>query len=181
MSALPAAVRSAAIFSLAKESPREIEVMVDESDAGLVKAGQPVDLTSEAFPGKSWREQITEVSPAVKKEGGANSIKVRVSHGTDAPALKLGQQVDAKIQTGHRVDIAKLPFECIINVGGKTSVAIPKGGAIRFAPVDTGIEDAISVEIVRGVSMGEEVILPEGKQLKEGERIRIVTKEPSRQ
>jgi RND family efflux transporter MFP subunit len=169
-----------AIFSLAKESSRQIEVMVDESDAGLVKAGQSVELTSDAFPGRMWTEQVTEVAPAVQKEGSANSIKVKVSYGTQAPDLKLGQQVDAKIRTAHRADIVKLPFECLTRSGGQTCVATVKDGMVRFVPVVTGIEDAVSVQIVKGVSAGQQVIVPQGKPLKEGQRVSTAAQEPSR-
>ncbi|MFH0785493.1 MAG: efflux RND transporter periplasmic adaptor subunit [Pseudomonadota bacterium] len=169
-----------AIFVLSNENSREIEVMVDESDGGLVKTGQEVELTSDAFPGYSWTEQVKEVAPAVRKEGAANSIKVRVGCGEKAPGLKLGQQVDAKIRTAYRADAVKLPFDALVNTGGKSSVAMVKSGVIRFVPVVTGIEDAASVEIVSGISAGEEVILPEGKPRKEGERVKTVIRVPTR-
>lgn len=169
-----------AIFSLAKEKRREIEVMVDESDSGLVKAGQETLLTSDAFPGISWAEQVLEVATAVRKEGAANSIKVRVGCGEKAPDLKLGQQVDAKIRTAHRAGIVKLPFDVLISQGGKTFVAMVKSGLIDLVPVVTGIEDAVSVEIASGLSAGDEVILPEGKPLKAGVRVKTVTRVPAR-
>jgi RND family efflux transporter MFP subunit len=168
------------VFSLAKESSREIEVMVDESDAGVVKSGQAVELTSDAFPGRKWMEQVMEVAPAVHKEGSANSIKVRVSCGAQAPDLKLGQQVDAKIRTAHRAGIVKLPFECLTGTAANTTVAVITKGMVRFVPVVTGIEDAVSVQIVKGVSAGQEVIMPEGRPLKEGQRVRTAAREPSR-
>jgi HlyD family secretion protein len=174
------AAPGAPIFFLSKESRREIEVMVDESDGGLVKAGQEVELISDAFPGYSWVEVVKEVAPAVRKEGAANSIKVRVGCGEKAPGLKLGQQVDAKIRIAYRADTMKLPFDALIRTGEKTSVAMVKSGIIHFVPVVPGIEDAASVEIVSGVSVGEEVILPEGKPRKEGERVKTVIRVPAR-
>jgi RND family efflux transporter MFP subunit len=174
------AVPGATLFSLSKEGPRQIEVMVDESDAGLVKIGQSVELSSDAFPGRVWTEQVTRVAPAVEKQGGANSIKVRVSCGAQAPGLKLGQQVDAKIRTAHRAGIVKLPFDCLISSAGQTTVAVVEQGVIRFVPVVTGIEDAVSVEIVKGVSAGDTVVLPQGKPLKPGERVKAEIKDLSR-
>jgi RND family efflux transporter MFP subunit len=174
------AAPGAPLFSLSRERRREIEIMVDESDAGLVKAGQNVALTSDAFGDYVWMERVMEVSPAVRKEGTANSIKVRVSCGAKAPDLKLGQQVDAKISTAHRTGVAKLPFNSLIAKGDKTFAAVVRDGKIRFLPVVTGIEDAVSVEIVKGVAAGDEVILPEGKALKEGERVKDVTRDRSR-
>jgi RND family efflux transporter MFP subunit len=170
-----------AIFSLSKEDLREIEIAVDESDAGLVKVGQNVDLTTDAFPGYVWVEEVTEVAPAVRKEGAANSIKVRASYGSEAPDLKLGQQVDAKIRTAHRTDAVKLPFNSVMNMGGRTFVAMVKEDAIRFIPIVTGIENAVSVEIVKGISPGDEVVSPQGKPLKEGERVKTVVREPTPQ
>ncbi len=168
-----------AIFSLAKENRREIEVMVDESDAGLVRVGQPAELSCDAFPGVLWMETVTAVAPAVRKEGTANSIKVRLSCGPGAPDLKLGQQVDVKIHTAHRDDVVKLPFEAVISRGNDRFVATVAGGRVRFVPVKTGIEDALSVEIQKGVTAGEEVILPEGRPYTEGERVKPVFREPS--
>jgi group II intron reverse transcriptase/maturase len=196
------------IFSLAKEKSRRIEVNVDESDAGLVKAGQPVELTSDAFPGRAWVERVMEIAPAVQKEGGANSITVWVSYGVQAPNLKLGQQVDAKIRTAHLADIVKLPFECLTGKGGQTFVAMiadgtradnnqrspifgfnhtrmtddgDRDGMVRLVPVETGIEDAASVQIVKGISAGQEVIVLEGKPLEEGQRVRTAALESPRQ
>jgi multidrug efflux pump subunit AcrA (membrane-fusion protein) len=146
----------------------------------LVKADQDVELTSDAFPGYTWVEKVLEVAPAVRKEGAANSIKVRVSCGAKAPGLKLGQQVDAKIRTAYRADTVKLPFDALISTAGKTSVAMVKNGIICFVPVVLGIEDAVSVEIVSGVSTGQEVILPEGKPYKEGVRVKTVNRVPAR-
>jgi RND family efflux transporter MFP subunit len=169
------------LFALADESSRQIEVMVDESDAGLVSTGQVVELSSDAFPGRKWLERVIEVDPAVHKEEGANSVRVRVTCGARAPDLKLGQQVDAKIRTAHRAGIVKLPFECLTGTAGQTSVAKIRDGRVRFVPVVTGIEDATSVEILKGVSAGEAVIMPEGKPLKEGQRVRSADRELSRQ
>ncbi len=168
-----------AIFDLADENSRQVEVMVDESDAGLVEVGQTVELTSDAFPGRPWLERVSEIDPAIQKEEGANSIRVRVTYGDRAPDLKLGQQVDARIRTAHRADIVKLPFECLVGSAGRTSVARIHDGTVRFVAVETGVEDATSVEIVKGISAGEEVIVPEGRPLKEGQRVRSAGRESS--
>jgi RND family efflux transporter MFP subunit len=167
------------LFTLSKENRREIEVMVDESDAGLVHVGQPVELSCDAFPGVVWMEAVTEVAPAVQKEGTANSIKVDVSYGPKAPNLKLGQQVDVKIHTAHKEDVVKLPFEAVIARGGNQFVAVVVDGRVRFVPVKTGIEDALSVQIQKGVSAGEEIILPQGRSVTEGERVKPVPRKPS--
>ncbi len=162
-----------AIFVLANSTSRAIEIMVDQSDDGLVKIGQTVELTSDAYPGHSWEESVLEIAPALKKEDAENSIKVRLSYGAKAPDLKLGQQVDAKIRIAHHDNIVKVPFDCIIDRQGAPFVALVKGDLIHFVPVVTGIEDMVSVEVVKGVAPGQRIVIPEGKSLKAGQRVKI--------
>lgn len=169
----------AVILILSNESNREIEVMVDESDGGFMRIGQKVELTSDAFEDHTWQERVEKISPSISKEGTANFIKIYVSYGEDSPDLKIGQQVDAKIQIAFRPYAVKVPYEAIINSKGRSCVAVVKDDVIRYVPIVTGIEDSLSIEIVEGVSAGQEVILPGGKSLKEGDRVELITREIS--
>jgi hypothetical protein len=47
-------------------------------------------------------------------------------------------------------------------------------GRVHMSAVVTGIENATHVEIAQGVQPSQEIILPEGKQLKEGQRVHKV-------
>lgn len=170
------AVPGTPVFSLSREGRRELELLVDEADAALVRVGQRVDLCCDAFPGHTWIERVAGIAPAVKKEGGANSVKVRVTSGAQGPHLKLGQQVDAKIRTAYRPASLMLPFEALIRTGTKTSVATVKEGTVHLKTVVTGIEGSAQVEILQGISKGDEVILPEGKPLLEGAAVKSVSK-----
>ena len=167
------------LFVLSNQDSREIEIMVDASDGGLVHVGQQIELTSEAIEDQRWQEQVVKISPSISKEGTANFIKVYVSYGNKSPDLKIGQQVDAKIKIANRNDAVKVPFEAIFNDGGKTCVAVVKDDVIRYVPVVTGIEDSISIEILKGVSAGQDIILPKGKPIKEGERVEMISRENS--
>lgn len=167
------------LFVLSNRNSREIEIMVDASDGGLVHIGQQIELTSEAFEDQKWQERVVKISPSISKEGTANFIKVYVSYGDKSPDLKIGQQVDAKIEIANRDNTVRVPFEAIFNEGGKTCVAVVKDHVIRYVPIVTGIEDSTSIEILKGVSAGQEIILPKGKLMKEGERVEIIGRENS--
>ena len=95
----------------------------------------------------------------------------------EPPPLRFGQQVDVKIRTAFRPKVLKLPFGALINKDDKTWVAvISEQGRVKLLPIITGIEDLTHTEILQGITAGQQVILPEGQALNEGDRVRPASK-----
>ncbi len=169
------AVPGVALFSLANISQTEIEVSVDESDAGQLRVGQEVEVSCEALPNLTWKERILRIEHAVRKEGSANTLKAHVSF-SKRSALRLGQQVDVKIKLAEKKGVFKVPFDAVIHKDGKSYVATVRDGKVHLEPAVTGLEDASSVEILSPVRGDGEFILTEGKSLNEGQRVTLVTR-----
>jgi RND family efflux transporter MFP subunit len=172
------AAAGVSLFTLADPGTREIEVKIDSGDSALVQKGQEAQVTSEAFRGKVWTEKVVRIAPAVQKDETANTFIVRLTLKGDAPPLRFGQQVDVKIRTASREDAIRIPFAAIISRGGRTEVATIAEGRLKFVPVVTGMEDLSHTEIVQGLAPGDEVVLPEGKELKAGTRAAALREQP---
>lgn len=159
------------LLTLVANAGREIEANVDAADSGLVASGQAVSISCDAYPGRSWSEQIQWIAPALMENNkeAINTFAVRMSLGDSAPPLLLGQQVDVTIITAQRENVLKLPYGALIdNEDANRQVAIMEAGQVRFLPVEIGIEDLSHVEITAGLEPGMQVILPEGKTLTAG-------------
>jgi RND family efflux transporter MFP subunit len=163
------------LFKLAPAGVREIEVRLDAADSAAAVLGKTVSVTSDAFAGQSWQEKITWVAPITSKDSTTNSLSVRISLGSDAPPLVLGQQVDVKISTASRDEILKVPSGAIIAMEGAPMVAVAEDSSVRLIPVELGIGDLTHTEITRGLKDGQQIILPEGKPLREGDKIALDT------
>jgi RND family efflux transporter MFP subunit len=159
------------LFTLVDESQREIEVRVDAADSVAIDVGQAVAVSSDAFPGLEWQESVVRLGAAAGGSRNANSVKVYISLGGDAPVFRYGQQVDADIRTAWNPNTLKIPFEALINRDGHTMVAVLEGGKVRMKIVETGIEDFAMAEIKQGLNAGEMVILSKGKVLQNGDRV----------
>lgn len=164
------------LLSLADVSQGEIEVSVDEADAGSLRPGQEVEVSCEALGNRVWKENIVRIDRAVHKDGSANTLKAHVSLGHNLAELRLGQQVDVKIKIAEKTGVLKVPFDAVITRDGKKHLATVRSGAVHFEPVVTGLEDASSVEIISPASLNGEIILTEGKTLREGEQVRIAAR-----
>lgn len=168
------AAPGARLLTLADSEMREIDAKVDAGDGGLVQVGQQANISTDAYPDRQWQEKVVRLAPAIDKSDTSNAFSVRLSFGPDAPPLRLGQQVDVKIQLDSKLDAVKLPITALINSDSGQQVMLVRDGRVHFTPVHTGIEDMSYTEIVQGIQPGDQVILPESKSFTEGERVRIL-------
>ena len=53
--------------------------------------------------------------------------------------------------------------------------AISEEGRVHFIPVTTGMEDLTHAEITQGIRPGQDVIVPKGVVLNEGDRVNVVS------
>lgn len=167
------------LFTLVDLRQREIEVKVDTADSNSITVGQSVFLSSDAFPGNTWTESVRRIATATNKGERTNTVSVFISLGPGAPRLRMGQQVDAEIRTFSRSNTTKLPINAAISRNGKSWVATIKDGRVHYVPIETGMEDLTHIEILRGVKVNQEVIIPNGVDLQEGDRVRISATLPS--
>lgn len=149
----------------------EIALKVVSDDTTQITPGQQVEVTSDAAPGVTWVEQVMRIDPTVRRDASASEVTVWVSLGAKAPALRVGQQVDARIRVSYREHALKLPYEVLVRRERTISVAVIDHSMVRFKPVKIGIEDARYVEMLDGVAPSEQVIVPSGLSLNEGQRV----------
>lgn len=159
------------LFVLVGEAQREIEVHVDAADSSRILMGQVVLVTSNAFPGLEWQETVTRLGTVTEQEANTHPVKVYISLGAQAPDLRLGQTVDAEIRIAWNPHAIKVPFEALLNREGQVYLAVLQDGQVHMKPVITGIEDFAMAEIRQGLEGREEIILPRGLFLRDGDRV----------
>lgn len=156
----------------------EIEAKVDAADSPLITLDQGVEISSDAYPGKSWREKIIGVVPVVNESGGdnsgstANTFDVHISLGSEVPRLLFNQQIDVRIQTAHTDNALKIPIGSLITENNETFVALEEQGVVRKIPVTLGIQGLTHVQVTQGLQEGQHIIITEGRIFKGGEIVR---------
>jgi membrane fusion protein (multidrug efflux system) len=159
------------LFKLAPAGEREIEVKFDAGDSAAAAVGKAAAVTSDAHPGREWQEKVTWVAPVTNKEGAGNTLNVRMSLGTDAPPLVLGQQVEVKVSSAAVEQTLRVSASAIISRQGRQMIGIIRDGRVHLMPITTGVEGVAWVEVTRGLAQGQRLILPEGKALREGDKV----------
>ena len=159
------------LMKMAGSSSREIEIKIDSGDANAVALDKAVTLSSEAYPDAEWSSKISWIAPSTKKDGTSNTLAVRVPLSAQMPAFTLGQQVDVKIPTAMANNVLLVPSAAIFTAQGKSAVAVVENGVVRFRAITLGSAELKTVEVRSGLSAGQVVIIPEGKILKENDKV----------
>jgi len=154
------AVTLATIYDL---SQLTFEMSVDELDVHNVKVGQSVEITADAFEGQAFSGTVTNVSLASSYSNGVTNYPVTVTLDGSGDLLP-GMNVDGNIILSEAKDVLAVPVDCLMR-GNRVYVkddsvteaqgAVPAG--FRAVEVETGLMNDDYVEVVSGLSEGEEI------------------------
>lgn len=147
-------------------SAMTLEMSVDELDVRSVKVGQEVSVTADAIEGEQFSGTVTNVSLQSSYSSGVTNYPVTITM-TETGDLLPGMNVDAEIILDKAEDALCIPAGALmrgnrvyVKEDSETAKAALAGGAPEgfvAVQVETGIISDSFVEILSGLSEGDEV------------------------
>ncbi len=149
------------VVSIASTDAPHIDVDIPETTVADVAVGQTVRITLDAFDnGASWSGKVSSMDPAESVRGGAVYYEATVSFEREDGRMRPGMTANVWIKTAVAEDVLFVPASAIQAKEGKKIIQVLEGGQMVEREIATGIkDDAGMVEIVSGLSQGEQVIL----------------------
>ena len=131
---------------------------LSEQDIGLVKSGAKVRVTTTAYPSETFEGRITYIYPTLKAE--TRSIPVRVELANPGGRLKPAMFAQVDLSVGGSSPVLTVPDSAVIDTGTRRIVLVQVQEG-RFEPreVETGARGGDHIEIHKGVSDGEQVVV----------------------
>lgn len=146
------------------------EMSVDELDVRSVQVGQKVSVTADALEGQTFTGTVTNVSLESVQSNGVTNYPVTVTLDETGDLLP-GMNVDGVILLDQTEDALMIPIDSLMR-GNRVYVkddtvkeaagSVPAG--FRAVEVETGLTNDDYVEIVSGLSEGEEVYVNESSK-----------------
>jgi len=172
-----AAMSTPILFTIAKDiSKMNINAAISEADIGMVKDGQTVDFTVEAFPDELFHGQVTQVrkSPTTTQ----NVVTYETIIMVENPEQKLypGMTADVSILVRERNDALKIPntslrytppddvqyeFTPPAKLASSQRLVYQLGGdpaKLRPMVIKVGITDGVDTEVIEGLEEGAAVV-----------------------
>ncbi len=164
------------IFDIAQDlTQMQVDTNVDESDVGTIAVGQPASFTVDAYPGTTFRGNVTDIrkAPIVAQNVVTYDVVIQVRN----PDLKLfpGMTANVTILTASQDDVLKVPnaalrFHPTADVLKKNGLTSPKAGAaqlyvltgstVKAVPVKLGISDGkFTAVIAADLKAGDAIVV----------------------
>jgi multidrug efflux pump subunit AcrA (membrane-fusion protein) len=145
-----------------------VRVFVDEPDIGWLEAGQGVEITWDAMPGRVWNGKAEHVPQAVVVRGTRSVGEVLCSVENEKLELLPNINVNVQIRVRERTNALVVPRAAVRVDGAKRVVFVVDGRTLRRREVRVGIAGATSYEILEGLAEGDRVALPGETELRDG-------------
>jgi HlyD family secretion protein len=137
---------------------------VDEVDIPQIRVGQSADVYVTAFGNRAFKGKVVEVPKEGTKEDKSVRFEVKIEV-ADSAEMKHGMTGDCDIHINRKENVTRLPLQAVeVLEEGKGTVMVkdPKTGEPVPKEVEIGMEGAEYIEIKKGVSPGDEVLLMNG-------------------
>jgi len=131
---------------------------MDEVDAGLLSAGQPVRVTIDSHAGKSFPAHIARVAPYVldiEQQNRTLEIEVELDDAAFSRTLLPGTSADVEVILEVRADALRIPTFALIE-GGR--VLVVDDNVLVEREVTIGLRNWDWAEVLDGLSPGELVV-----------------------
>jgi len=163
-----------------------VRAFIDEPELGGLEPGEPVRITWDALPNRTWMGK-TQVIPKQVVARGARSVgELLCEVNNDKLELLPNINVNVRINSHERISVLTVPRGAVEADGGQRFVFVVLRNALGVGKatllrreIRVGIADATNYEVLSGLQEGEMVALPGDVDLKDGMPVRIVNTDAS--
>ena len=142
---------------------------VDEIDVGKISVGMACRIKVGALPDDIVTGRLERIAPQAQKSEGATLFDVEIELDPDQDVvLRAGYSANADVVIREKTDIVLIPERLVLFEDDHTFVELPGEGPEaepRKVAVELGLSDGLSVEIVSGLSEGDEVVQRPPKEI----------------
>ncbi len=149
---------STTVMSLAALDRVWVEAEVFERQSGWLKAGQKAAMSLDYMPGRVWRGAVDYIYPSL--DARTRTLRVRLAFDNADGALRPNMFARVRILTEGLADTLSVPAQALIRSARQSRVVLALGeGRFKSVPVEIGLEADGQVEIRRGLSEGQQIVI----------------------
>ena len=150
----------------------EVAVNVEETRAGAIAAGQTAQITASAYPDAPFEGVVKSVAPSVDPR--SRTVAVKIEPKDPEGKLKPGMFVQLSIKTQERQAALLVPRDAVVGSGTQTSVYVLSQDRAYKRSVKTGVSQDQSIQVLSGVSEGDQVVIEGQATLADGQLVSVI-------
>lgn len=147
------------VLQEANLSQVRVRAFVDEPDVGRLVAGQKIEITWDAMPGRVWQSQVNGIPAVIKLHGTRNVGEITCLVGNADFKLLPNVNVGVTIITAEHANVLSVPREAVHQEDSKSYVYEIVENELHRRDVQTSISNLTQVEVIAGLSENAQVAL----------------------
>jgi len=168
------------IVSMADMSSLQVEADVSESNLERVKVGQPCEVTLDAFPEKRYRGVVHMIVPTADRAKATVLTKVRFVDKDDQVLPEMSAKVAFLTEQMSEAEVHEKPKmlidpAAVIDRQNLKIVFLVKGEQVVEKQIKVDKMIGNSLEVLEGLSAGDQVVLNPDADLKEGSKVKVLS------
>ena len=140
-----------------------------EKDYKRVASGAQALVEVDAFPNEKFTGHVSRVAPVFDPATRTATMEIEVPN--PGYRLKPGMYARVQLTADRRPSALTVPRDAIVDIDGKHGLYVVQGDVARFREVQTGISDAVRVEVTSGIEEGTRIVTMGSLAIRDGDRI----------
>jgi len=161
----------AALFVLTDTAAVRVQAALPETETGLAATGQPVAILAEAAGPKPFEGRLTRLSGVLESPSKTMLIETELANPTGALKPGMYAQVRLGIET-HR-GVRLLPLTAVVMEKTVATAYVHEAGKARRRVLKAGFNDGTHLEVIDGLKPEEDVLIPQGATLADGQPVNV--------
>jgi membrane fusion protein (multidrug efflux system) len=160
------------LVNLEAVDPIKADFRVPEKFLPAIRVGQTIRIKVDAFPGESFEGKVYAIDPRLDVSG--RSLLVRALVPNNDQRLRPGLFARVTVLLQLKEDALSVPEQAIVPQGDGQFVFKIVGGKVQLTKVVTGTRREGRVEIVEGLSLGDQVVTAGQLKIRDGTPVSVV-------
>ena len=144
----------------------KVVVNVPEKDVSFLAVGREVFVTVDALPGRSFVGTVDFVP--FKADGATRTFPVRVVLFNQGRDIRPGMIARVAFLRRMIPEALSVPLSAVVDKGGERLIFVEEGGVARSRSIEIGVIQRDRVQIVKGISPGDRVIVTGQNNVEDG-------------
>jgi multidrug efflux system membrane fusion protein len=148
-----------------------VNFTVPQQDFGKLKVGGPVEVVSDAFPGRVFTAKVNAIEPQVGAD--TRNVSVQALMTNPGEILRPGMYVTARLVLPPQPNALVAPATAIQTSASGDSVIVVRGGKAAPVPVQVGRRMGDKVVIASGLKPGDVVVTDGQLRVQPGAAVKV--------
>lgn len=164
---------SVPLLTIVDIEPAKVLVNVIEKSLAKVRQDAPAKVRVDAYPDEVFAGTVKLISPVADERN--RTIEVELEVPNPEGKLKPGMFARVELLVSRHEDALLVPLSAIMETAGEfRTFAVEDGSRASLRTVETGHMQGQMIQILEGLSVGEEVVVAGQYALKDGETVKVL-------